>query len=137
MALLFQILASLVMADVAMPILVFISFVELPSALTKDPRYLKSFTSSSICPLIVMFGDGKCLWLLTRILLFSALISMPYALAASSSLVVICWSSPSRFSYKVDVILKVEVGDGSSPDGNGGVEFLECFFHDVLQAGRH
>lgn len=61
MALLFQILASLVMADVAMPILVFISFVELPSALTKDPRYLKSFTSSSICPLIVMFGDGKCL----------------------------------------------------------------------------
>lgn len=67
--------------------------VNLPSSLTMDSRYLKSFTSSSRCPFTVMLVGVMWLRLLIKMLLFSSLISRPYALVTSSSPAVSSWSS--------------------------------------------
>ena len=86
--LLFQMVSSFVMADDARLSLVLISFVELPSFVMIDPRYLKLSTSSSFCPFILMFTSARLLVLLRRVLLFSSLTSIPNAFDLVSSLVV-------------------------------------------------
>lgn len=71
--------------------------VNLPSSLTTDSRYLKSFTLSSRCPFTVMLLGDVWLRLLIKMLLFPSLISMPYTLVTSSSPVVSsAWLLPTR-----------------------------------------
>ena len=79
-------IASPVMAECACASLVFTSFTDVLSLVCVEPKYLNWSTSSSVCPFICMLVDGLGLMLLTRILLFSELISMPYSAAVSSSL---------------------------------------------------
>lgn len=55
------------MADVATPVLVCISFVELLSSLTIDRRYLKSLTSSVAFAFVLMLVGVKWLRLLNYI----------------------------------------------------------------------
>ena len=76
MLLLLHIFLSFAIADVARFICVHISSVESPSEEMIDPRYLNDFTSSrrSLLINIVLLGTIP---LLTMILLFSALISIP------------------------------------------------------------
>ena len=78
MLLLLQTLLCLTMADVAMPILVFISVEERPSLVSVEPRYLKASTFYNCCPFTwicahVLFP------LFTITLLFLLLTSIPYA----------------------------------------------------------
>lgn len=97
---------------------------ELLFTLTKDLRYLKSFSSSSRCP-AVMLVSVMWLRLLTYILLFSSLISMPYVLAIFSSLVVSSWSlasllpmrtmSPAKRSFEMGLpSMDMELWNSSS-----------------------
>ena len=76
MLLLLHIFLSLAIADVARFIRVHISSVESPSEEMIDPRYLNDVTSSRYSPFINIVLLGTIL-LLTMILLFSALISIP------------------------------------------------------------
>ena len=69
MFLLLMILSSLASADVAVPILAFTSFVDVPSFVIREPRYLKWLTSSKTSPFIVM-SAGVLLSYLPRFLIF-------------------------------------------------------------------
>ena len=77
MALFFHSIASLVMAKCACASLIFTLFIDVPSLVCVDPRYLNWFTSSSVFPCIHMLVDAVGLMLLARILLLSETISMP------------------------------------------------------------
>ena len=77
MSLLFQVVLCLDIADVATAVLILISFVEVPSLLKVDPKYLKESTSSRFCPFIMMLMGVFWLVLLTSILLFSELTTIP------------------------------------------------------------
>ena len=76
MLLLLDIFLSFAIADVARFIRVRISSVESPLEEMIDPKYLNYFTSSRRSPFINIVLLGAIL-LLTMILLFSALISIP------------------------------------------------------------
>ena len=76
MFLLLMILSSLASADVAAPILAFISFVDVPSFVIREPRYLKWVTSSKTSLFIVM-SAGELFELFTKIFYFSVLTSIP------------------------------------------------------------
>ena len=86
MALFFHSIANLVMAECACASLIFTSFTDVPSLVCVALKYLNWSTSLSVCSFICMLVDGLGLMLLTRILLLSELISMPYLVAVSSSL---------------------------------------------------
>ena len=69
MALLFHSIASLVVAECAYVSLIFTSFIDVPSLVCVDLKYLNWPTSSSVFPFIYMLVDGLGLMVLTRILL--------------------------------------------------------------------
>ena len=77
MALFFNSIASLVMAECACTGLIFTYFADVPSLVYVEPKYLNWSTSSSVCPFIHMLADGLGLMLLMRILLLLELISIP------------------------------------------------------------
>ena len=68
----------LVMADATRRSFVFTSFVELPSFVKVEPRYLKLSTFSSFCPVSIMEFAACWVRLFTMTLLFSELTSIPY-----------------------------------------------------------
>ena len=73
---LFHILASLVVADVAMAILIFTASMQEPSLESDAPKYLVEVTSSKVFPFMVMFALMSFM-LLTIIFYFSVLTSVP------------------------------------------------------------
>ena len=88
MELLLQMTLSLVMADAARLSFVFSSFVELPSFVKVEPRYLKLFTSASFSPFSAM--EVAASWV--RLFIMTAFLRVS---AVLSSLMVRSWSSAS------------------------------------------
>ena len=80
----FHSIASLIMVECACASLIFTSFFDVQSLVCVDPTYLNWSISSSVSPFIHMLVDGHRLMLLTRILLLSELISMPYPATVQS-----------------------------------------------------
>ena len=70
-------IASLFRTECACVSLIFTSFIDVPSLVCVDPRYLKWSTSSSVFPFIHMLISGIVLRLLTTILLLQQLVSIP------------------------------------------------------------
>ena len=96
MALFCHSIASLVEPECACASVIFTSFIDIPSLVCVDPRYLNLSTSSSVLPFIHILVNGHDLMLLMGIFRLSELISMPHSAAVFSSLSVSCWSSSSR-----------------------------------------
>ena len=72
MALFSHCISSLVMAEFDCASLIFTSFIDVPSLVYADLRYLEWSTSSCVFPFIYMLVDGLALMLLTIILIFVA-----------------------------------------------------------------
>ena len=87
MVLLHQILFNPAVAAIAEAILMQISPEQVPFLQRVAPRYLKLVTSSNFWP-FMLISALMLFVLLVMILLFSVLISIPYALALSMSLLV-------------------------------------------------
>ena len=79
-------IASLVMSECACVSLILTTFTDVPSLVCVEPKHLNWSTHSSVCPFMCILVDGLGSVLLTRILLLSEQISMPYSAAVSSSL---------------------------------------------------
>ena len=89
---LFHILASLVIADVAVAVLIFTLSTQEPSYERVATKYLKEVTTSRVFPFMVVFAL-MLFMLFTITFYFSVLTSIPLASALSSSLLVRAWSS--------------------------------------------
>ena len=81
-----QILFNLAIVAIAEAILMHTSAEQVPSLHRVDPRYLKLFTSSNFWLFVLM--SAPMFVLLVMILLFSVVISIPYAVALSTNLLV-------------------------------------------------
>ena len=103
-----QSIASLVIAECACASLIFASFIDVLSLVCVDPKFLKWSTSSSGFPFIQTLVDGLGLMLLTRMLLASELVSMPYTVDLFSSLSVSCFSC-SSLPHSFDVVSERQV----------------------------
>ena len=97
-------MASPDMDECSCTTLIFSSFTGIPLLECVDPNYLIWSTASSTFPFIHMLVDSVGLMLLTRILLLSMLISIPYHGVVFSSLLVSCWECFFVASQKIDVI---------------------------------
>ena len=93
------VLLSLAIAAVAEEIQMWTSAEQVPSLHRVDPRYLKLFTSSNFWLFVLM--SAPMFVLLVMILLFSVVISIPYAVALSMSLLVKSWSSPQLLPIRL------------------------------------
>ena len=109
-------IAGLVTADYDCARLIFTSFIDVPSLVCVDPRYMNWSTSSSVFPFIHMLVDGLGLMLLTKMLL-SELISMPYLATIFSSLSA-SWVLQVTAFQQINVVGKQKVAKLLSTDGH-------------------
>ena len=92
MELLLQMIFNFAITDMARVSLLLITCEELPSLARVDQRYVKLCTSPTFCLISMILVAACCLVLLTRVLHFSILISIPYAPNVLPSELVRPWS---------------------------------------------